>query len=956
MKFQRSLTSTAALLALGGVFVSPAQAQSQQAAAPKVETIEAVVITGSRIVRPNLTSPTPVAAVTPEVMENLGLSNFADMATQLPQFAPSFGASRTQSTFSGVASSGLNLANLRNLGSGLTLTLINGRRVPGGTTTGTAVDFNTIPTANIERIEVITGGAAAVYGADAVAGVINIITKKNFEGVELSVDYSQTEQGDNKSPTASLLMGGKFGDGGRGLLTMQFDKQGLVKCADRYLCAEDFNWSDATKDPIRGPNAYSGIGLAGRFIIGGKNYTRRNGSFLDANGKLIEFSVPVDGYNRNGNRDIAIPTDRMLFAAEGEYKLSKSVTAFSEFNYAQAKIQGRFEGHPFQSSSDKFGGGNGLSPTIPRNNPFIPAELRAVLPADQADIQWLQRFSGDTVGGSRGAKSDRSNVRAVFGVKGDLPSLAGIGEDWRWEAAHVYGRTKVNLGTQGLVSLGALYYGLRVEADPTSPGKFRCVDPVARSQGCVPINPFAPYTPEMQKYLQLSATSVGEATLNSTTVNLSGSLVELPAGPLRVSVGAENRTQSGGLDHDNIINLGLATGNQISDTDAVKLSTKELYGEVVVPLLADKPFAKSLNASGAYRHSKTKTTSYDTWNFGGDWEPIDGLRLRAQKARAVRAPTPGELSGVGETAGVVNDPCINWGASTNATLKANCQALGIPSNYDPILLIKQGVRGLVGGNPNVKPEVATTLTYGLVFQPTFLKGFSLALDRFDIQVKDGLNTVGRQLAVDLCYTKGERCQQVVRGSTPLLPGANYVLLAVNDNLDNLARFGVSGYDFETRYGLKLGRYGDVDLHFAGTVYDKAYKQPMAGQTEVDLLGQAGGSTSDQGWIKFTAIANVGYRLGAVKANWNLRHIGSAEMSATSAARGFPKIGSHTYHNVRASYELKKGTEVFGGITNLFDKQPPFFGAGMSGTQALDTIPGYYDVFGRSFFVGFKTKF
>ncbi len=959
--FKRKATSTAVLIAMGAAFSAPALAQQQQQnPAPKVETIEAVVVTGSRIVRPNLTSPTPVASVTTETMENLGLSNFADIATQMPQFAPAFGSSRTQSTFSGVGASGLNMANLRNLGTGLTLTLINGRRVPGGTSTGTAADFNMIPTANIERIEVITGGAAAVYGADAVAGVINIITKKNFEGVELSVDYSQSKKGDNKSPTASLMAGGKFGDGGRALLTMQFDKQGQVKCADRFLCAEDLNWGNPALDPTdpsqRGPNVYSGIGLAGRFIINGKNYTRRNGSFLDANGKLIEFSVAKDGYNRNGNRDLAIPTDRMLFAAEGEYKLSKAVTAFAELNYAQAKIESKFEGHPFQSSSDKFGGGNGLSPTIPRNNPFIPAELRAVLPADQADIQWLQRFSGDTVGGPRGAKSDRNNVRTVFGVRGELPSLAGIGEDWRWEAAHVYGRTKVNLGTQGLVSLGALYYGLRVEADPSKPGQYRCVDPVARSQGCVPINPFAPYTPEMQKYMQMSATSVGEATLNSSTINLSGSLVQLPAGPLRVSVGAEHRSQSGGLDHDNVINLGLATGNQISDTDYVKTTTKEIYGELLIPLLADKPFVNSLNATLAYRHSKSKGDSYNTWNFGGDWEPLDGLRLRAQKARAVRAPTPGELSGVGETAGVVNDPCINWKDNKDANIKANCAKAGIPDNYDPILLIKQGVRGLVGGNPNVKPEVATTLTYGFVFQPTFLKGFTLAVDRFDINVKDGLNTVGRQLAADLCYSKGERCQQIVRGSTPLMANANYVLLAVNDSLDNLAKFGTSGYDIEARHSLKFGRFGDVDLSFAGTVYDKAYKLPLEGQTEVDLLGQAGGSTSDQGWIKFTATANVGWRMAGWKANWNLRHIGSAEMDATSKAAGYPKIGAHTYHNVRVGYEIKKGTEVYGGITNLFDKQPPLFGSGRSGTQALDTIPGYYDIFGRSFFVGFKTRF
>jgi len=943
--FKLTKVNAGLMLAIaGGLLVAgkPALAQQQ------------VEITGSRIARPNLTSSTPVVSVSAQSMADLGIENFADMATQLPQFAPAFGESRTQSTFSGVGSSGLNRANLRNLGSTRTLVLINGRRVPGGSSTSTAVDFNNLTTANVDRVEIITGGASAIYGADAVAGVVNILTRKNFEGIEFTASYGQAERGDNKNPSLSVMLGGKFGDKGRGLLTVQLDRQGQVSCADREICSEDFAWT-APATQIRGANAQSGIGLAGRFIIGGKNYTRRSGSFTDTAGKLIEFSVPIDGYNRNGNRDLAIPTERILVSGDAEYKLTPAITAFSEFNFAQSKINSKFEGHPFQSSSDKFGGSNGLSPTIPRDNPFIPAALLAVLPANQADIQWLQRFSGDTVGGFRGASSERDMARSVFGIKGDFDSLAGLGSDWRWEASHVYGRTRVNLGTQGLVGLGQLYYGLRVEPDPASPGSFRCTDAVARSQGCVPINPFAQYTPAMSKYMTLSSTSVGESALNSSTVNLSGTIAELPAGSLRASVGAEARTFSGNLDHDTVINKGLATGNQLQDTDFVKTSTKEIYGEILVPLLANKAFAKSLNFEGAFRQSRTSNLTYDTWKYGGDWEPMSGLRFRAMKARAVRSPIPGELSGGGETAGVVNDPCINWGVSTDATLKANCAALGIPATYDPILLIKQGVRGFEGGNPNLKPEVATTLTYGFVFQPSFLERFSLSIDRFDIKIDDVITTVGRQLATNSCYSKGLFCGNVRRGATPLLPGANYVLLAVDDRNDNLAQLGTSGFDVETRYGFKLGG-GDMDLSLAATIYDEAYKIALPGQAPIDLLDQAGGSTSDQGYIKLTGTMNIGYRIGGLRANWNIRYIGAAEMDTTSKASGYPRIPAHTYHNIRAAYDVSKNFEVNAGISNLLDQKPPLFGSGRSGTQALDTIPGYYDVFGRSFFAGVKMKF
>ena len=184
--------------------------------------------------------------------------------------------------------------------------LINGRRVGGGTSTSTAVDFNTLPTANIERIEIITGGASAVYGSDAVAGVINIITNRRFEGLELSVGYGQASAGDNENPTGHVMWGRRFGEQGRVLATLQLDKQGQVSCKDRYICSEDFFWGTAS-NPLRGPAAYSGVGLVPRVFIGGNSFTGRNGSFTDAQGRLIPFDVTVDGYNRNANRDIAIP-------------------------------------------------------------------------------------------------------------------------------------------------------------------------------------------------------------------------------------------------------------------------------------------------------------------------------------------------------------------------------------------------------------------------------------------------------------------------------------------------------------------------------------------------------------------------------------------------------------------------------------------------------------------------
>ncbi|MDP3084477.1 MAG: TonB-dependent receptor [Rubrivivax sp.] len=956
--FKKSKVCTGVLVALGGVMALGALPVFAQSGST-------VQITGSRIFRADLIGSTPVVSIGLETMGNMGMENFADMATQLPQFAPAFAASRTQSTFSGVASSGLNLVNLRNLGSGRSLVLINGRRAAGGTSTSTAVDFNNIPVANIETIEIITGGASAVYGSDAVAGVVNIITKKNFEGVEVGLGYGETNQGDNKNPTAHIMVGGKFGDRGRGLLTMQFDKQGQVSCKDRYVCAEDFFWgSPATQ--LRGPNAYSGVGLGGRFFVGGANYTRRNGSFTDANGALIPFAVAIDGYNRNADRDIAIPTKRVVAAAEAEWAITKGIKAFGEFNYGETSIDSKFEGHPFQSQAAGSLYGT-LQATIPMSNPYIPAALRTAinthnaLPANAAaqitEITWWQRFND--AGGARGAQSDRRMMRAVAGVKGELPSLGGVGRDWRWELSHVVGRTTVNLNTEGLVNTANLYNGLRVEADPANAGQFRCVDAAARSQGCVPINPFADYNAAMQKALRIGSMAIGTSSMNDTIATLAGTLADLPAGSLRTVIGAEQRTFSGYLDRDVVVNNALATGNQISDTDFAKATTKEVFAEVLVPLLADKPGARALNFEGAVRRSSTEKSSYNTWSFGGDWEPIKDLRIRAKQAKSVRAPLPGELSGIGLTAGVINDPCTAARRNASTIRAANCLADGVPANYAPPVVVEQSVSGQSGGNANLNPEEGTTLTYGLVWTPSAVKGFSLTVDRFQIDIEGIITTVGRQIAVDKCYDTAERlfCGSKTRGTNPVLPGATWVLKTVDEQLQNVATMNIAGVDVDAKYGFKLPQgYGQMDLGAMFTVYDKATLLPIAGSAPINLLGQAGGSTSDQGYVKFTANANIGWRWNKFKTNWNMRHIGAADMAVNSTQNGFPKVGAHTYHNIRVGYEVRKDSEIFAGITNLLDKKPPIFASGTSGTQALDTVPGYYDPFGRSWFVGARMKF
>lgn len=970
----------AAPLALSiGLVSAPAYAQDEDTPANAVpaEAVEAdddggaIIVTGSRIARPNVENSTPTIVIGQDAFANRGIENFADLATQLPQFAPSFGTSRTQSTFSGAASSGLNTVNLRNLGGGRTLTLMNGRRMAAGTTTSTAVDFNTIPTANIARVEVITGGASAIYGADAVAGVVNIITDRSLEGFEAGASFGIAEKGDNENYNGFVRYGTSFGDGGYVSATAQYDYQGLVSCADRFLCAEDFAWFPPG-DPIRGPAAYSVAGENPTFFLvrvtdpndpsivlfPAINATRIGDdlSYTDANGDLIPFVVTRDGYNRNARRDLAIPTERYLFAFDGSAPMGDWLEAFFEFNYGRTKTDANFEGHPFQSPQpgSLFGGGPGvagLQASIPIDNPFIPDAIReAAIDRGQTTIGWQQRLSALD---DRGATNTREMMRFTVGLRGDFE----IGSrDWRWEAYYVNGRTELDSLTRGLVSTRQLYYGLRVEEVPGSPGTYQCADEDARESGCVPINPFLPLTEEMRTALNVNAGQHGTSQLHDAVAYVAGDLFELPGGPVSIAFGGEIRSFSGFLDYDEPINNAEVTGNQIGDVDKIRRTTKEVFVEGVVPVLTDT-IITSLTLEGAFRYSKPNGgESYNTWRYGGTLEPIDGLRFRAMRARAVREPVPGELSGVGQTFGTVDDPCAVQNRNATPGRDAACDAAGVPDNYDPPLNVRQSVAGFVGGNPNLAPETATTLTYGVAFTPDFIPGLTITVDRFEIELKDVINTVGRQLKANACYDEGLFCEDLTRGTNANVPGATWVLTAVNDQLINIASYDIKGWDFAVSYTRPLFG-GDAYVDATATHYTKALQVPTPLSDPVDLLGYAGGSTSDQGWLKWSGAGNVGWRSdNGISANWNVRYIGKTKTSPFAPHPPYPTIGDRWYHNARVGFTFMEDFEIYAGVDNIFDSDPPFFPTSTAGTQALDTVPAYYDVFGRSYYFGAKAKF
>jgi outer membrane receptor protein involved in Fe transport len=566
----------------------------------------------------------------------------------------------------------------------------------------------------------------------------------------------------------------------------------------------------------------------------------------------------------------------------------------------------------------------------------------------------------------------------VVGVEGDQETLWGFGKDWHYEVSYVWGRTTLDGETNGLVSLQNLYESLRVVETAPGSGVYQCQSEIARASGCIPVNPFDGYSTEEQAYLRINGGVRSRSDFENTLAFISGSVAELPAGPLQISLGLEKRTVTAYEDYSTDINLGVAAGNQISDSERTTFDTDEVFTEVNIPILRDMAFAKELTFEGAYRWSDASIGGkYETYKYGAQWEPVEGLRFRAMKNRAVRSPVLAEVTGLSQTAGVVDDPCINYGLSSNSVLQANCAALGIPANYDPPLAVKQNVQGFVGGNPDLKPEEADTFTYGFVVQagrfdfvPEVLSNLTISVDRFEIEMTGLINTLGRQNIAELCYglPTGQRevfCSQVTRGADPSVPGANYVLTDVDDQYQNIAALDISGVDLEINYGVELGRlyagldnWGSLSINSIWTFYDKASQVPAPGLDPIDLLGAAGGSTSDQGWLETQGNTNINWTVGRFRTSWTARFVGEAKSAPADlyGEEAVVTIGSRWYHDMSVRFAVNDQVEVYGGINNVFDKDPPFFPSSQSGTQALDTIPAYYDVFGRQAFVGARLRF
>ena len=927
--------------------------QQVAAAQDQASPVTDVVVTGSRIARPQVESSVPIAVISAQSIQNAGQTNVLDALRDLPIAGQS--ADRSASNFQN-SGNGVATVNLRNLGPSRTLVLLNGRRsvgVPGSS----AVDLNNIPVDLIDHVEIATGGASAVYGSDAVAGVVNILLKDNYKGLTLHAENLITDRGDGFTPLVSVLGGADFA-GGKGHVTVNgtYTRSNSVVSSDR-----DYSRNDSPSG-----SAYTPPGTF--FNQAGDAYT------FDANNNLVPqtFSA-AQRYNRAAQRLLATPVERYSGALLAHYDFAPVAQLYGEFLYNKTKANSRIEplavddgGTQGQSVFNFNGSAFAGIPTA--GNPYVPAALAAA--AGGQPLDFYKRSTGLF---DRSPHDDRDYYRGVIGLKGDL------GSGWAYDLSYEHSQVRDETVNQSILMTN---YGAALQAT-TLGGQVVCADPVARAAGCVPINIFGnqTYSAAQLKWLStytgqgvtIPGASPGQQVVadflqknyqDVASLSVRGSLFDLPNGPLGIAAGGEYHHEKVSEIYDPFTQ-SIYSSQQLNGNEVGSYNSKEAFVELNAPIFGHHTGVYALSLEGAARYSKYSTVG-GVWSYkyGGTYAPIPDLRFRAIYARAVRAPNLNELySPKANTAQQVVDPCDQGqglGGAALTSLPSACSSIPGVANYLKThnsfvysLAQVQTIFGYTGGNPNLLAEATNTFTAGGTFTPRFLRNFVLTADYYSIKVKNAVSSVDPQNSVNQCFQTGnpQFCGLVFRNGNGFITEVDQVSI-------NAASYQVSGIDVQALYGFNTRFFGSsqrVNLDF---YYNHKFKQqqtPYTGGAVIDELGKADTYASQQlgTGFKDQFTFNLNYVLGPVALHYRLKYMGPVMASFGSSPIPIP---SYTYHDLQVKYDVGKRFEFYVGSNNLLDKQPPFIQGGNSQWPGTNTVADTYDLFGRVLYAGVNVKF
>lgn len=952
---------------LAGAAVLGLAATAGQAAAQEATSVDEIVVTGSRLVRPDLSAPSPITVIGQEDIATSGATTIESVVNELPQLS----AGNTSSVNSG-GGSGVLTANLRGLGSNRTLTLVNGRRFIPANGSGN-VDLGTIPSALVKRVEIITGGASAVYGSDAIAGAVNFILRDDIDGIEASYQYGQASAGDATSHKYELTFGSPFAEGrGNVILHGNYIQRDGVMMQDR-----DFSRTPLDSNTLGvtgsgnipgGRVALSAAQMAQLNVGNGPGVLPRNPQctapqnairFGD-NGQVLQYCAPDDAFNYADGNYLLRPYERQQFTGLATYEIAPRVEAYAEMHYVNTK-------NDFQQASDSL---NVLTPDQPyfevvnyATNPVLTPAIRQLFVNNAAIFDPTGSGNARIAGGIlrrfdelglRNFAFDRTTVGTTAGLRGDF----NLGDrSWNWDVFAQYQRSRTDETVKGMMSPARLGLGLNTVINGA--GNVVCASPIL---GCVPVNPFGlnSITPAAAAFITPHRSSTEEFERTVFGGSVAGELFNLPAGAVSTAVGFEYRKD----DYEYMpgaTDLSREYGSSSRGVTAGGFDVTEFFGEVRVPILANMTMVDSLSFEGAVRYSDySNFGGSTTWKAGLEWAPVDWLRFRTAYNVANRAPSISELFApvtVGYAAGA--DPCAAANRPS-AAQKALCVQQGVPANaIDTFVPTALGFNQRSGGNPNLQEETSETFTAGFVARVPWIPRLNIALDYFKIEVEDAVATLGAADTLRVCYqlldASSAPCQAVTRIA------GNGEVFEVNASSSNIGSLSVEGVDLSADWGTALpdsfglaGQGADFGVVFhANWMFERVSQ--LVGAQPIDCAGYFGSCTrmGAGGTPDFKATLGLSYASGPFSLRNQFRHV--SELKPMPGIGNPPiKAGAMTYWDLSATFDLSERINLFAGVNNLLDEQPRILGQAYGGDSNTDVT--LYDPIGRYGFVGIRARF
>lgn len=925
---------------------SPSGVQAQDTTG-EAKTLDRVEVTGSRLRRVETETASPVFVFERADIEKSG----AVTAGEFLQEVPAISGAATNPQVNNGGGTGASTISLRGLTSDRTLLLVNGRRL-------ITQDVNAIPINMIERVEILKDGASAIYGSDAVAGVVNFILRHDLDGAEFNAQYGISDRNDAETEHFSFAFG-SASERSSVSFGITYDQNSPISAADRSFSNSQkyFYYGEVFElGSSRAPNGRyvvprsvaqaGGVNLSDANCGGGGNValTRIDGRPGTSISDFRCFDAdPTDGasdlFNFQPDNVNLTPVERIGMFALAQHDVTDHIQAYAEAFYHNTRASFQIAPEPFD--------GRPSQANVPLSaqsfyNPFgvdiIDGRLRTVA---------IGPRSGNT-------ETDRLQIN--FGFKGDV---AG----WYWDVGVLYGQT--NSATESHGELNTLL--LRNALGPSfmdTDGVVKCGTPGNIIAGCSPVNFFGP--PPAAGTAERDALDAiapffhdrSNSTLEDISANITGDLFDLPAGAVQLAVGFEYRRETADFQPDALVRLNPLTGDCGTSGNCASpvkgdFNVTEEYGELLIPILSDVQFAKSLNVSFGIRHSDFNTFGSTTnEKYGLEWRPTDRILVRGTFAYVFRSPTIGDLfSPANESADTFNDPCN--GTTTNPNNA--CQNVPLDGSFQQT---DSQLNATIGGNPDLQPETGWVRSYGIVYDPSWADGLSLTLDVWDIHVKSALSQIGASSILQLCFEQGLFCDRFTRDSAG-------EVATIDNRTGNVGRFDTSGVDFGFKYNIPETSFGRFRVSVDTTYIEKFNKLGLPGQpsTFEDFAGEFAESSSggEGNFARWRGLGNISWYYGDWDASWTTRYIHHVQEQADFsggllvgvAERRIPTI---IYNDLEVGYNFNLGgsgsLKVTAGVDDLFDEGAPLVFGGFNGSTDFRT----YDGTGRFYWLRVSSKF